>query len=188
MIATIRGIVFSKTPGHVIIEAGGVGYSISIPFSTFKALSEQGCEEKLLIHTIHKEDSFCLYGFKCQEEKELFEMLLSVQGIGPKIALLILSHTTVPAFKTAIRKQDATMLTAINGIGKKKAEKLIFELREKIKDYYGEGGTLSDIDKNAIEALISLGYSRGEVMKILPSIKSRGSLEDFIKEALGKLS
>lgn len=179
-----------KAPAFCIIEAGGVGYDVKIPLSTYKLLPDIGSEEKLLIYTIHREDNFSLYGFKTMEEKQLFEILLSVQGIGPKIALLILSSSSVASFKSAIGNQDMTRLTSISGIGKKKAEKLLFELKEKFKDFYGDetSATYSDIDKNAIDALVSLGYSKPEIMKVIPQIKSRNNLEEIIKEALNRLS
>ncbi len=111
-----------------------IGYEIFISFQTFQKLNEAGKEEELFIYTIHKEDTFNLYGFKTEEEKELFKVLISISGIGPKMGLTILSKIDTATFKKAVYQQNIDLLTSIGGIGKQRAEKLLFELKEKIKN------------------------------------------------------
>ncbi len=196
MIAYLEGKIFKKIPGYTVILANGVGYEVFIPLSTYENLKKEGETDSLFVYTFHKDDSFNLYGFKTEDERELFKILLTAPGVGPKLALSILSNIDVNTFKLAVANQDPKILTSIGGIGKKRAEKLIFELKEKFKSFYGPdyGGTIktefSEIQKDAIIALETLGYSRKEALEtvIKIPIKEDTTVELLIKEALKELS
>jgi len=196
MIAYIEGKILKKIPGYIVLLANGVGYELLVPLSSYRNLKNEGETDSIFVYTHHKEDSFNLYGFKTEEERELFKILLTASGVGPKLALSILSNIDVETFKLAIANQDPKILTSIGGIGRKRAEKLVFELKEKFKSFYGPdyAGKLtpefSDIQKDAIAALEALGYPRKEALETVISIPvdSRTSVEALVKESLKKLS
>lgn len=196
MIAFIEGKILKKMPDYTILFANGVGYEIHIPLSTYNNLKSQGETDSLFIYTLHKEDIFKLYGFKSEEEKELFKILLAVSGIGAKIALSILSKIDVATFKLAIAKQDPKILTSIEGISQKRAEKLVFELKEKFKKFYGSEyistikDECSDIQQDAIKALETLGYSHKEALETVISIPvaENSTADDIVYQSLKKLS
>jgi Holliday junction DNA helicase RuvA len=132
MIAHLRGILLEKHPNQAIVEAGGVGYDVAIPVSTYSALPEPGAEVKLKIHTHLREDSLSLYGFASEEEKILFERLITVSGIGPRLAITVLSGLPIAELYAAIRAGAVERLVRIPGVGKKTAERIVLELREKL--------------------------------------------------------
>lgn len=169
MIAHLRGSVLEKHPNLVIVECAGVGYEVHIPVSTFTRLPDPGVETKLRIHMHVREDAMLLYGFFTPEEKLLFEKLITVSGIGPKVALTALSGISTVDLVQAIRSGDLVQLTRIPGVGKKTAERMVVELRDKLDIAIGASSTpvsfntgaqLSDLDLDLISALVNLGSAR----------------------------
>lgn len=132
MIAFLRGVLLDKHPNQIIVDVGGVGYELTIPVSTFSALAEPGSEVRLRVHTHVREDAISLFGFHTADEKSLFEKLISVSGIGPKLAVTVLSGLAAPDLIAAIRAGDVATLVRVPGIGKKTAERMVLELREKL--------------------------------------------------------
>src|SRR5579872_4718261 len=135
MIAHLRGKLFSKQPGQAIVEAAGVGYDVTISVPTFTALPAEGAEVSLYIHTHVREDALALFGFLERNEKRLFERLITVSGVGPKLAIKMLSGLSSDRTVQAIRAQDHAQLTRIPGVGKKLAERLVVELKDKLDDF-----------------------------------------------------
>lgn len=170
MIAHLRGSVLEKHPNLVIVESGGVGYEVHIPVSTFTRLPDVGAEAKLRIHMHVREDAMLLYGFFTPDEKLLFEKLITVSGIGPKVALTALSGITPAELVQAIRTGDLVQLTRIPGVGKKTAERMVVELRDKLELVAGGatltvspdrgGPILTDLELDLISALVNLGSQR----------------------------
>ncbi|MBN1142742.1 MAG: Holliday junction branch migration protein RuvA [Deltaproteobacteria bacterium] len=198
MIARLTGELVFKTPDHLIVDVGGVGYRVQIPLSTFYALPDQG-PVSLFIHTHVREDAIHLYGFQDPFEKELFGLLISISGVGPKLAVNILSNIPAREFCYCIERDDPQRLSAIPGIGKKTAERLVLELKEKVRRLSppsspsgpamrASGETTRTED--AVAALVSLGYKENRARKALESLKMEGpaSVEDLIKKALKALS
>src|SRR3989339_598735 len=165
MIGSIRGKMGLKTEKFILVETGGVGYKINISPDTLSKTSKIGDDIFLFIHTHVREDALDLYGFLNQEELEFFEMLINVSGIGPKGALTILGIASIETLRKAIGTGDTSYLTKISGIGKKTAEKIIIELRDKVGKEK-EGSSLQG-ELDAMEALKSLGYSQSEVREAL---------------------
>jgi len=162
MIAHLRGILLEKHPNQAVVEAGGVGYDVAIPVSTFSALPEPGAEVRLKIHTHVREDSLSLYGFLSDEEKLLFERLITVSGIGPRLAITVLSGLPVAELFAAIRAGAVERLTRIPGVGRKTAERIVLELREKLPPPAAGGetvpaGALGAVEQDVLSALINLG-------------------------------
>jgi len=191
VIGYIKGTILSRKPDCVVLTTGGIGYEISVSFRTFQELKEEGKEEELLIHTVHKDDTLMLFGFKTKEERDLFRVLIVLSGFGPKTALAILSRIDTETFKKAVATQDITLLTSIGGIGKKRAEKLLFGLKEMFKDLYGpeqagKGFLTGPLQQGAVKALEGLGYSKTEAADIIRKIPAdkEMTLEDLIKKAL----
>jgi Holliday junction DNA helicase RuvA len=185
MIGSIKGKVILKNDKFVIVETSGVGYKISISPDTLMRIDKLN-EVFLFIHTHVREDSFDLYGFLDYEELEFFEMLLNVSGIGPKGALGILGIASIDTLQRAIGTGDTSYLTKISGIGKKTAEKIVIELRDKIsskiKDKLGQGSLQGEMD--ALEALKSLGYSQNDAREALKSCSPDADINTKIREAL----
>jgi Holliday junction DNA helicase RuvA len=164
MIAHLRGRLFAKSPNQAVVECGGVGYDVAISVATFSALPGEGAEASLHIYTNVREDQIALFGFAEMREKRLFEKLLTITGIGPKLAITVLSGIAVDRLVTAIRGQDHATLTRIPGIGKKTAERVVLELKDKLDDlatapvsataHFGAAGD------DALSALVNLGYAR----------------------------
>jgi Holliday junction DNA helicase RuvA len=167
MIAHLRGKLISKHPNQAIVEAGGVGYDVTISIPTFSDLPALGSDVSLFIHTHVREDALALYGFLRGEDKQLFEKLLSVSGIGPKLAITILSGMPADAMVAAIKSNNVAALTRIPGIGKKTAERMVLELRDKLETF-GTPATVapaSPVVEDVISALVNLGYQRGAAEK-----------------------
>ncbi|MGD0499177.1 MAG: Holliday junction branch migration protein RuvA [Bryobacteraceae bacterium] len=165
MIALLRGVLVEKHPNQAIVETGGVGYDVTIPVSTFTRLPEPGAEVRLRIHTHVREDALALYGFLTQDEKALFEKLIGVSGIGPGLAVKILSGMAAADLIHAIRRGEVDRLVRIPGIGKKTAERMVLELRDKLPAVAGEsaaapGAVLSAVDQDVLSALLNLGCGR----------------------------
>ena len=193
MIAHLRGKLLSKHPTQAIVDAAGVGYDVTITVPTFSDLPSLGSEVSLHIHTHVREDQIALYGFLRSSEKLLFEKLISVSGIGPKLAITILSGMAADEMVGAIRGNDVARLTRIPGIGKKTAERMVLELRDKMpQQVAGDAApaqVLSSAEEDVLSALMNLGYQRVTAEKALTVIgKSGGSFEKMFREAMGNLS
>jgi Holliday junction DNA helicase RuvA len=196
MIAQLRGTLSDKRPNQLIVEVGGVGYLVNIPLSTFYALGGLREEVVLLVHTHVREDSLALYGFLTAREKHLFEMLLSASGVGPTLALKILSGMSADELAPAIREGDIARLTRIPGVGKKTAERMVVELRDKLaaseKDPLtpnaaaGRGGVSGDV----VSALLNLGYDSRAAEAAVERAGREGeaSFEALLRAALHELS
>jgi Holliday junction DNA helicase RuvA len=195
MIAHLRGKLLAKHPNQAILETAGVGYDVTISVPTFSELPPAGSEVALHIHTHVREDVIALYGFMRPEEKLLFEKLIGVSGIGPKLAVTILSGMAADEAVASIRGNDVARLTRIPGIGKKTAERMVLELRDKLP----ETGTavasatpmLSLIADDVLSALVNLGYQRPNAEKAVADVVNSGrekSFDHMFREALGRLS
>jgi Holliday junction DNA helicase RuvA len=163
VIAHLRGKLIFKQPGQAIVEAGGVGYDVVISVPTFTALPSVGAEASLHVHTQVSEDQIALFGFLDREEKRLFERLITVSGVGPKLAIKILSGLSVERTVQAIRSQDHAQLTRIPGVGKKLAERLVVELKDKLEDFAAppvRAAVQGPAAEDVLSALVNLGYQR----------------------------
>jgi Holliday junction DNA helicase RuvA len=165
MIAFLRGVLLEKHPNQAIVDVHGVGYELTIPISTFSKLPEAGAEVRLRVYTHVREDALSLFGFLTQDEKALFEKLISVSGIGPKLAITVLSGLATPDLLLAIRRGEVEKLVRVPGIGKKTAERMVLELRDKLPAPAGEEPAapvtpLSEIDQDVLSALLNLGCAR----------------------------
>jgi Holliday junction DNA helicase RuvA len=185
MIGSIRGRITLKTERFIIVEVAGVGYKISISSDTLSKIQKTNHEVCLFTHTHVREDTLDLYGFLDYVELEFFEMLISISGIGPKGALTILSVANVSTLKKAIKSGDTGYLTKISGVGRKTAEKMVIELRDKIGKEMG-GSSNEDMREalDALEALKALGYSQGDAREALKEVDSDLDTNKKIKEAL----
>ena len=159
MIARLRGKLAEKEPARVVIDVGGVGYEVFIPTTTFTAMPSAGAEVSLDIHTHVREDALSLYGFSSRQERRVFERLISISGIGPKLAVTILSGGSVEGLVGAIRRGDLARLTSIPGVGKKTAERIVVELRDKLQEFTEEPAK-PVVETDVLSALENLGYSR----------------------------
>ena len=169
MIAHLRGKLISKHPNQAVVEAAGVGYEVNISIPTFSGLPALGSEVALFIHTHVREDALSLFGFLRVEDKQLFERLISVSGIGPKLAITILSGMETDAMVASIKGNNVASLTRIPGIGKKTAERMVLELRDKL-DAFGvpeAAAAASPVEEDVISALVNLGYQRALVERAL---------------------
>lgn len=180
MIAHLRGKLISKHPNQAIVEAAGVGYEVNISIPTFSGLPGLGSDVALFIYTHVREDALALFGFLRSEDKQLFEKLLSVSGIGPKLAITILSGMPADTMVAAIKGNNLAALTRIPGIGKKTAERLVLELRDKLDSFTTQEtiATASPVEEDVISALVNLGYQRGMVEKTLAHM-GKGSEDSF---------
>ena len=195
MIAHLRGKLLVKHPNQAIVETGGVGYDVTISVPTFSDLPAVGGDVSLHIHTHVREDQLALYGFLRPAEKQLFEKLLTVSGIGPKLAITILSGMAVDEMVGAIRGNDVARLTRIPGIGRKTAERMVLELRDKLPPQpSGEqivAPQMSPIEEDVLSALVNLGYQRAAAEKALAVATRLGKATSFdvlFRETLGGLS
>ena len=193
MIAHLRGRLIAKHPNQAIVEAGGVGYDVTISVPTFSDLPAPGADVSLHIHTHVREDAIALFGFLRPEEKQLFERLISVSGIGPKLAITILSGMPTPDMVAAIRGNDVARLTRIPGIGKKTAERMVLELRDKLEHFIASPAAppVSPLEEDVLSALMNLGYQRPAAERALAAAARSGSkkeFDDLFREALAALS
>ena len=184
MIAYIRGILAEKDPTRVVIEAAGVGYEVLIPLSTYDKLPREGSEAKLLAAHCVREDDEILFGFATKDERELFAKLTSVSGVGPKIAIAILSGISIGELAMCIASGDAKRISAIKGVGKKTAEKICIELRDKVDAlaFRGKdgGNEASSVAADAVAALRSLGFSDETSAKMVADVFARNPNEDSL--------
>ena len=193
MIAHLRGRLIAKHPNQAIVETAGVGYDITISVPTFSDLPALGVEVALHIHTHVREDTIGLYGFLRPAEKQLFEKLIGVSGIGPKLAVTILSGMSTDEMVRAIRGNDLGRLTRVPGIGKKTAERLVLELRDKLQDF-GAAPTIAavtPVEEDVLSALTNLGYQRAAAERALAQAAKNGHRDSFdvlFRETLAALS
>jgi Holliday junction DNA helicase RuvA len=186
MIGSLAGVLREKAPPHLLLEVGGVGYELEAPMSTFYGLPAAGERVRLLTHLVVREDAHILYGFATPEERALFRDLLKVSGVGPRIALAILSGVTVAVFAGAVRAQETATLTRIPGVGRKIAERLIVEMRDRLEGAtytpHAAGGAGSAAPAagpaaEAYSALIALGYRPQEATQLLRAVEADASPE-----------
>lgn len=197
MIARLRGQLIEKMPPWVVLDVAGVGYQVEVPLSTFEVLPALGEQSSLLIEMVVREDAMLLYGFATEKEKSLFRLLVKVNGIGPKLALAVLSSLSVDAFVQAVREKNAALLTKIPGVGKKTAERMVLELATAVDSIVGAfvlNGTAAPLSLNnadsmmrqqAIQALEALGYKNAEAaQRVDKAWQDNAVLSDQIKYAL----
>ncbi len=195
MIAHLRGRLLAKHPNQAVVETGGVGYDVTISIPTFSDLPGLGSEVALHIHTHVREDQIALYGFLRPAEKQLFEKLITVSGIGAKLAITILSGMPADEMVGAIRGNDIARLTRIPGIGKKTAERMVLELRDKLPPSGGAETpavpVMSVIEEDVLSALVNLGYQRTPAERALASVAKNGkdgSFETMFRNTLAALA
>ena len=192
MIAHLRGKLLAKHPNQALVETGGVGYDVTISVPTFSELPAVGNDVALHIHTHVREDLIALYGFLRPAEKQLFEKLITVSGIGPKLAITLLSGMPADDMVGAIRGNDVGRLTRIPGIGKKTAERMVLELRDKLpvegKGEIAAAPTMSGTEEDVLSALTNLGYQRAAAERALAAVARDGSFEATFRGALAALS
>lgn len=192
MIAHLRGKLISKHPNQAILEAAGVGYEVHISIPTFTELPGVGAETAFYIHTHVREDALALFGFLRVEEKQLFEKLISVSGIGPKLAITILSGMPVEGMVGAIRGNNVAVLTRIPGIGKKTAERMVLELRDKLESFgvAPAASAASPVEEDVISALVNLGYQRPLAEKALARLGNieQESFDSLFRKTMAALA
>ena len=194
MIGRLTGRLAEKNPDQVVLDVGGVGYLVHIPLSTFYDLPETESPASLWIHTHVREDTLALYGFLTERERALFLMLLSVAGIGPRVALTVLSGIPPAELVTALQGQDVRRLIAIPGVGKKTAERMVLELAEKSSKFAAEPGAAAPAAisfDDVVSALVNLGYRKAEAERAVDTIARTGAPAEFgeyLKQALKRLT
>lgn len=195
MIAALRGRLMDKQPARLIVDVGGVGYDVQVPLSTYGSVGDVGAELSLRVHTHVREEQIALFGFLTALEQQIFERLISVNGIGPKLALAVLSGVAPGDLVAAVQGNEPARLTAIPGVGRKTAERIVLELRDRLPaalpvsaDAIGPGGA---VRADLLSALVNLGYPRatvekavGDVLKAQPS----ATFDEALRQALGKLA
>ena len=188
MIGALRGVLAEKEPQRLLVEVQGVGYEVEVPMSTFLALPPAGSPVRLRIHHVLREDASLLYGFGTENERSLFRALLRVTGVGPKMALSILSGMTAEAFELAVSQDDAASLTRIPGVGRKTAERLVVEMR----DHFTGGSRAKPVAgaartprEEAMDALLALDYKPAEAARLLESVGDKAATtEELLRAAL----
>ncbi|MFC1717460.1 Holliday junction branch migration protein RuvA [Candidatus Poribacteria bacterium] len=196
MIAYVRGLLDHKEPGRVVVDIGGIGYEVFIPLSTYQKLPAVGDQVKLFTHHHVREDVMDLYGFLSSEEKEIFEMVLTISGVGTKVALSILSAMSADVFRRSIAQGDIKTLTKIPGIGKKSAERMVLELKGKIGTVHIDEGMMrvlgAESGNDAVAALLSLGAGQSAaeyaVYRAERLLGDEAEIEDLIAQAIKLLS
>jgi holliday junction DNA helicase RuvA len=191
MIGYLRGRLALKQPPVLLVDVNGVGYECEAPMSTFFGLAPAGADVALYTHLVVREDAHVLYAFATEDERRLFRALLKVSGVGPRIALGVLSGMSVETFLLCVEAQDVAPLVRLPGVGRKTAERLLMELRDRVDDLAGAARAKplrageTDAQREAYAALIALGYTPGEVARLLREVAGEGSsTEDLIRRAL----
>src|SRR5712692_1249295 len=180
MIAVMRGTLVEKHPNQAVVDVGGVGYDVHIPITTFTRLPDAGAEVRLRVYTHVREDTLALYGFLSGDEKNLFEKLIGVSGIGPSLAIKVLSGLAAAELIAAIRKGEVERLVRIPGVGKKTAERMVLELRDKLpaptgEDIRGGAPALTAVDQDVLSALLNLGCNRPQAEAAVRKAKAAGA-------------
>jgi holliday junction DNA helicase RuvA len=191
MIGAVRGRLASKTPPQLTVEVGGLGYELEAPMSTFYRLPAVGEEVRLVTHLVVREDAHVLYAFATEDERRLFRSLIRVSGVGPKIALALLSGISVAAFAQCVQNEDIASLTRVPGVGRKTAERLIVEMRDRLaapppSAGAAAGPAAASPEGEAYDALVALGYRPAEATRLLQAAGGPGShsTEELIRRAL----
>jgi Holliday junction DNA helicase RuvA len=190
MIGSLRGRIASKSPPQLTVDVGGLGYELEAPMSTFFHLPAVGEEVRLLTHLVVREDAHVLYAFGTEEERRLFRSLIKVSGVGPKIALALLSGISVAAFAECVQREDTAALTRIPGVGRKTAERLIVEMRDRLSAPAPGSGAAAVVpgasaETEAYGALVALGYRPAEATRLLKAVgPGTHSTEELIRRAL----
>jgi Holliday junction DNA helicase RuvA len=193
MIAHLRGTLLATSPGHAIVDCHGVGYDVTVSMNTFAQLPATGSEVSLFIYTHVREDQIALFGFHLAEEKALFEKLLSVSGIGPKLAVNILGGMSTPDLVAALRGGDAVRLTRMPGVGKKTAERMVLELKDKLAEFGVAPAAPRPrhrLEDDVVSALINLGYQPAAATQALEKLAPTdgASFEQLFRKALAQLA
>lgn len=191
MIGSIKGRLLEKNPPQILVETNGVGYEIDVPMSTLYNLPDIGAEVFLYTHYVVREDAELLFGFSTKAERSLFRLLIRISGIGPKIALSILSGISASILAQAVSQAEPGLLTRIPGVGKKTAERIVLELKGKIDTVVGSADSqtpTSGAKADIISALVSLGYSEREALQAVKGLAADVTVNDGIREALKALS
>jgi Holliday junction DNA helicase RuvA len=195
MIAFLRGRVLEKHPNRLIVDVAGVGYDVAVPVSTFYAAGEPGADITLRVHTHVREDQLALFGFTTTLELTVFERLIAISGIGPKLALAVLSGIEPRELVTAIQRNDLARLTRIPGVGKKTAERIVVELRDRLPKAVEAAGAgtappppAAALRDDLLSALTNLGYHRQSIDKVLDKVDDGERFEDALRKALKELS
>lgn len=197
MIGRLRGVLVARQPPEIVVDVAGVGYEVQVPMSTFFRLPAVGQEVSLVTHFVVREDAQLLYGFLDERDRVLFRSLIRVTGVGPKLALTLLSGMDADSFVRCVQREDLASLVALPGVGRKTAERLLVEMRDKLKDWIGGGadGTVAtegavtprhDIAADAEGALVALGYKPAEAARLVSAVKddSVSDSEELIRRAL----
>ncbi|HKS81410.1 MAG TPA: Holliday junction branch migration protein RuvA [Candidatus Acidoferrales bacterium] len=190
MIGSLRGKLLEKRPNQVLIDVGGVGYQVQIPLSTFAGIGALHSDTTLLIHTHLREDQLALYGFATAREKQCFELLISATGVGPSLALKILSGMSIEELVPAIRRNDLAQLVRIPGVGRKTAERIVLELRDKLAAVdvpeANKPQTKSQLEADVASALVNLGYDERSVERAIEKVHASadGDFEKMLRESL----
>ena len=190
MIGRLHGKLIEKTPPQVLVDVGGVGYEVDVPMSTFCNLPAEGSEITLLTHFIVREDAQLLYGFATAAERQTFRALIRISGVGPRIALAVLSGMSTQDLADAVEQGNATLLTRVPGIGKKTAERLVLELKGKLAGsaFAPAGGAASAAQTDILSALMALGYSEREAQASVRALPAEVTVSEGIRLALKALA
>ncbi|MDO9002318.1 MAG: Holliday junction branch migration protein RuvA [Aquabacterium sp.] len=190
MISRLTGLLAEKSPPHVLVDCNGVGYEVQVPMSTFYNLPELGARVTLLTQFVVREDAQLLYGFLTAGERASFRELTKISGVGPRIALALLSGLSTDELAQAVAAQDAARLVKVPGIGKKTAERLLLELKGKLAPVLSAPGfsVVSDAQSDILQALLALGYTDREAQAVLKQLPADVSVSDGIKLALKNLA
>jgi Holliday junction DNA helicase RuvA len=194
MIGRLRGVLLEKRAPFLLLDVQGVGYELEVPMSTFYTLPEMGAEVTLYTHLIVRDDAHLLYAFASEKERGLFRSLIRVNGVGAKLGLSILSGIDAESFVRCVQEGDTVSLTQLPGVGKKTAERLIVEMRDRLLDTFGSGiagalPNLADLDQgsvaDAVSALVALGYRSQEASRVVRQLNTEGlATEEIIRQAL----
>ncbi|MEE2838891.1 MAG: Holliday junction branch migration protein RuvA [Acidobacteriota bacterium] len=185
MIAHLKGLLLEKSADRLVVEINDIGYEVLIPFSTYYELGEVGDTVSLRIYTHVREDVLSLYGFLSRKEKKLFTQLIQVSGIGPKLGITILSGLPVDEFTQALMDQDVVKLYGIPGVGKKTAERLVLEMKDKVRDWFPEledsldSSGSGSVQADVVSALVNLGYARNTAERAVAKAREDGSIDTF---------
>lgn len=194
MIALLRGRILEKHPQRVIVDVGGVGYDVQVPLSTFYGVGDAGSDVSLRVHTHVREDAIALFGFATPLELELFERLIAINGVGPRLALAVLSGIEPAELVRAVRLQDVARLTTIPGVGRKTAERIALELKDRLPkglqvDVMKPRAPEEELKDDVLSALLNLGYQRAAAEKVIDKAAADGgSFQDVLKRALRALA
>jgi len=195
MIAWLKGELLEKQAPGLVLNVNGVGYELEAPMSTFYDLPEVGAQATVFVHMVVREDAQLLFGFTSKQQREMFRSLIRVNGVGPKVALAVLSTLSAQELLQCMANEDVTQLCRVPGIGKKTAQRLVVEMKDRLEKEFGDvalevsaGESSSNNSRDAIDALVALGYKNAEASRVVKSLDSSISSEELIRQALRVLS